>query len=41
MTSCEEMLERMPAVALGEAQWTDEEASHLAGLRQMSGRMVP
>jgi len=31
MTSCEEMLERMPAVALGEAQWTDEEAKHLAG----------
>jgi hypothetical protein len=31
MTSCEEMLERMPAVALGEGQWTDEEAAHLAG----------
>jgi hypothetical protein len=30
MTSCEEMLERMPAVALGEAQWTEEEAKHLA-----------
>ena len=31
MTSCEEMLERMPAVALGEAQWTEEETTHLAG----------
>ena len=31
MTSCEEMLERMPVVALGEAQWTEEEAKHLAG----------
>ncbi|HEU5153958.1 MAG TPA: hypothetical protein VFU03_04465 [Gemmatimonadales bacterium] len=31
MTSCEEMLERMPGVALGEAQWTEEEATHLAG----------
>jgi len=31
MTSCEEMLERMPAVALGETQWTKEEALHLAG----------
>lgn len=31
MTSCEEMLERMPAVALGEAQWSEEEATHLAG----------
>ena len=31
MTSCEEMLDRMPAVALGAAQWTEEEAQHLAG----------
>jgi hypothetical protein len=31
MTSCEEMLERMPAIALGEGQWTEEEATHLAG----------
>jgi|KBSMisStaDraftv2_1062788.scaffolds.fasta_scaffold178095_2 hypothetical protein len=31
MTSCEEMLERMPAVAMGDAQWTEEEALHLAG----------
>jgi hypothetical protein len=31
MTSCEEMLDRMPAVAQGTAQWSEEEAKHLAG----------
>jgi len=31
MTSCEQLSDRMPAVARGEAEWTAEEASHLAG----------
>jgi len=30
MTSCEQLSDRMPAVARGEAQWTADEASHLA-----------
>jgi len=30
MTICEQLSERMPAVALGQAAWTDAERAHLA-----------
>jgi anti-sigma factor RsiW len=31
MTTCEQLSDRMPAVARGEVVWTADEASHLAG----------
>jgi hypothetical protein len=33
MTECSQLSDRMPLVALGRAQWTDEEARHLSGCR--------